>query len=54
LITDLGKLQGVRVISRTSSMVYKAAPKPLPQIARELDVDAVVEGSIRRDARASR
>jgi TolB-like protein/Flp pilus assembly protein TadD len=49
LITDLGKLEGVRVISRTSSMAYKASPKPLPQIAKELHVDAVVEGSFRKD-----
>ncbi len=40
---------GLRVISRTSIMQYKHAPKTLPQIARELSVDAIVEGSVRRD-----
>jgi TolB-like protein/DNA-binding winged helix-turn-helix (wHTH) protein/Tfp pilus assembly protein PilF len=48
LITDLGKLSTVRVISRTSVMQYKGAREPLPQIARELNVDAVVEGSVVR------
>src|SRR5262249_59745687 len=38
----------LRVISRTSVMGYKGARKPLPQIARELNVDAVIEGSIIR------
>jgi serine/threonine-protein kinase len=49
LITALAKIDGLRVISRTSIMQYKHAPKTLPQIARELSVDAVVEGSVRRD-----
>ena len=48
LITDLSQISALRVISRTSVMVYKGARKPLPQIARELDVDAVVEGSVLR------
>jgi TolB-like protein/DNA-binding winged helix-turn-helix (wHTH) protein/Flp pilus assembly protein TadD len=48
LISDLGQLRALRVISRTSVMAYKRARKPLPQIARELDVDAVVEGSVLR------
>ncbi|HVP55288.1 MAG TPA: winged helix-turn-helix domain-containing protein [Candidatus Eisenbacteria bacterium] len=48
LITDLGKVAGLRVISRTSVMAYKRTSKPLPQIARELDVDAVVEGTVLR------
>jgi TolB-like protein len=48
LISELGKISALRVISRTSVMQYKAAPKPLPEIARELDVDAVVEGSVLR------
>jgi DNA-binding winged helix-turn-helix (wHTH) protein len=39
LITDLAQLSALRVISRTSVMVYKGARKPLPQIARELNVD---------------
>jgi tetratricopeptide (TPR) repeat protein len=38
----------LRVISRTSVMAYKHARKPLPQIARELNVDAVVEGTVLR------
>jgi serine/threonine protein kinase len=42
LITALAKIGGLRVISRTSIMQYKHAPKTLPQIARELSVDAVV------------
>lgn len=48
LITDLAQISALRVISRTSAMVYKDAHKPLPQIARELNVDAVVEGSVLR------
>ena len=50
LIADLARLEGVRVISRTSSMTYKSAGKQLPVIAQELGVDAVVEGSVARDA----
>jgi TolB-like protein/DNA-binding winged helix-turn-helix (wHTH) protein/Tfp pilus assembly protein PilF len=46
LITDLAQISALRVISRTSVMVYKGARKPLPQIARELKVDAVVEGTV--------
>ncbi len=48
LITDLAQISALRVISRTSVMTYKGARKPLPQIARELNVDAVVEGSVLR------
>jgi serine/threonine protein kinase/TolB-like protein len=49
LITDLGKIASLRVISRTSVMRYKGgAKKLLPQIARELNVDAVVEGTVQR------
>ena len=48
LIADLAQVGGLRVISRTSAMTYKSAHKQLPQIARELNVDAVVEGSIVR------
>ena len=46
LITDLAQISALRVISRTSVMVYQGARKPLPQIARELNVDAVVEGTV--------
>jgi len=48
LISDLGQISALRVISRTSVMAYKHAHKPLPQIARELNVDAVVEGTVLR------
>jgi len=48
LTTDLGKISALRVISRTSSMQYKGTKKPLPEIARELNVDAVVEGTVAR------
>src|SRR6201987_136745 len=48
LISDLGQISALRVISRTSVMSYKRARKPLPQIARELSVDAVVEGTVLR------
>src|SRR5712692_5196175 len=47
-ISDLGQISALRVISRTSVMAYKRARKPLPQIARELNVDAVVEGTVLR------
>ncbi len=48
LITNLGKVSALRVISRTSVMQYKGTRKPLPQIARELNVDAIVEGTVER------
>jgi TolB-like protein/Flp pilus assembly protein TadD len=48
LITNLGKISALRVISRTSVMRYKKTEKPLPQIARELGVDGIVEGSVLR------
>jgi TolB-like protein/DNA-binding winged helix-turn-helix (wHTH) protein/Flp pilus assembly protein TadD len=48
LISDLGQISALRVISRTSTMAYKHTRKPLPQIARELNVDAVVEGTVLR------
>jgi TolB-like protein/DNA-binding winged helix-turn-helix (wHTH) protein/Flp pilus assembly protein TadD len=48
LITDLGQIGALRVISRSSVMSYKGARKPLAQIARELSVDAVVEGTVLR------
>ena len=46
LITQLSKLGDLKVISHTSVMRYKGTQKPLPQIARELNVDAVVEGAV--------
>jgi len=48
LITDLAKISALKVISRTSAMRYKNTDKPLPEIARELKVDALVEGSVLR------
>jgi TolB-like protein len=49
LITDLAKISALRVISRTSVMQYKGTKKPVPQIARELNVDGVLEGTVTRD-----
>ncbi|MGA9058542.1 MAG: protein kinase [Terriglobia bacterium] len=46
LIADLSQISALRVISRTTMMQYKGTRKPLPQIARELSVDAVIEGSV--------
>jgi len=48
LITDLAKSGGLRVISHTSVERYKNTKRPLPEIARELGVDAVVEGTVMR------
>ncbi len=48
LIADLAKVGALRVISRTSVMCFKGVHKPLPEIARELRVDAIVEGSVVR------
>ncbi len=48
LITDLSKIASLSVISRTSVMQYKAADQPLPDIAHELDVTRIVEGSVAR------
>jgi TolB-like protein/tetratricopeptide (TPR) repeat protein len=48
LITSLAKIEKLRVISRTSVMQYRGTRKSLPRIARELNVDAVLEGSVLR------
>jgi TolB-like protein/Flp pilus assembly protein TadD len=48
LITDLAQIHALRVISRTSAWSYKGTTKKLPEIARELNVEAVVEGSVVR------
>ncbi|HWW18089.1 MAG TPA: winged helix-turn-helix domain-containing protein [Candidatus Saccharimonadales bacterium] len=48
LITELAQIQALRVISRTTAMQYKATKKTLPQIAQQLGVEAVVEGSVQR------
>src|SRR3954471_3529536 len=46
LIGTLGEIAGVNVISRTSTMVFKGSKRPLPEIARALHVDAVLEGAV--------
>jgi eukaryotic-like serine/threonine-protein kinase len=48
LINDLAQIRALKVISRTSVMRYKRASKSLPEIARELNVDGVIEGSVQR------
>jgi TolB-like protein/tetratricopeptide (TPR) repeat protein len=48
LIANLSKIRALKVISRTSIMQYKAVRKPLPQIARELGADGILEGSVQR------
>jgi eukaryotic-like serine/threonine-protein kinase len=48
LITDLSKIRALKVISRTSVMLYKTPTRPVPQIARELGVEGVIEGSVQR------
>jgi serine/threonine protein kinase/tetratricopeptide (TPR) repeat protein len=48
LIADLSKIKALKVISRTSVMRYKGTNKPLPEIARELGVDGIIEGSVLR------
>jgi TolB-like protein/DNA-binding winged helix-turn-helix (wHTH) protein/Tfp pilus assembly protein PilF len=48
LIANLAQVRALRVISRTSVMHYKGTDKTLPQIAHELNVDAVIEGTVQR------
>jgi len=48
LIAELAKVRALKVISRTSAMRFKNSDKPLPEIARELGVDVIVEGSVQR------
>jgi TolB-like protein/DNA-binding winged helix-turn-helix (wHTH) protein len=48
LITVLARNTGLRVVSRTSVMQYKGVHRPLPEIARELHADAILEGSVAR------
>jgi len=50
LIAQLSQLSGLRVVSRTSVMRYLGTTTPLPTIGKELQVDAVIEGSVRRDS----
>jgi len=54
LITDLAKIGGLKVISRTSAMQFKDAKKPLPEIARALGVDGILEGSVQRSGQRVR
>jgi len=54
LITDLAKVGSLRVVSRTSTIRYKGTRKGLPEIARELNVDAIVEGSVIRSGQRVR
>ena len=49
IISDVSKIRPLRVISRTSTQRYKGTTKSLPEISRELNVDAVIEGSVLRD-----
>ncbi len=48
LITDLAQIGSLKVISRTSMLHYKKTDKSLPEIARELNVDGIVEGTVQR------
>lgn len=48
LITNLARISSLRVLSRTTAMCYRDAHKPLPEIARELSVDGIVEGTVLR------
>ncbi len=54
LITDLAKIGSLRVISRTSVMRYKGTSESLPEIARELNVDGIIEGSVTRSGQRVR
>ena len=54
LITSLAKIGPLRVVSRTTVMRYKGVHRPLPEIARELGVDAVVEGTVQRSGKRLR
>jgi TolB-like protein/Tfp pilus assembly protein PilF len=48
LITELGRLGSIRIISRTSIMQFKSGTRSLQEIGRQLNVDALVEGTVRR------
>ena len=54
LITELSQVHALRVISRTTVMQYKAARNPLPEIAKQLRVDLVLEGSVLRSGQRVR
>jgi TolB-like protein/DNA-binding winged helix-turn-helix (wHTH) protein/Tfp pilus assembly protein PilF len=48
IITNLAQIRSLTVISRTSVLSYRTAERPIPEIAKELSVDAIVEGSVMR------
>src|ERR1700674_4124856 len=50
LITELAQISSLRIISRTSVMRYKGTRQPLPEIAKELNVDGIVEGAVVQSA----
>ena len=54
LITDLSKIRALKVISRTSVMRYRGTNKPIPEIARELGVNSIIEGSVQRSGKRVR
>jgi len=54
LITELAQIGSLKVISRTSSMRYRQTRKSLPEIARELNVDGIVEGTVQRSGQRVR
>ena len=49
LINDLAKIRLLRIVSRTSILQYKGVRRPLPEVARELRVDGIVEGTVTRE-----
>jgi TolB-like protein/thioredoxin-like negative regulator of GroEL len=49
MISRLARIESLRLISHTTVMQYKKAPKPLPEIARELGIDAVLAGAVLRE-----
>lgn len=54
MLTDLGKIPHMRVVSRQSVLQYEQTQKTIPQIARELNVDCIVEGTVQRDGNRMR
>jgi len=54
IITELARIGALRVISHTSVVMYKEAKRPLPAIARDLDVDGIVEGTVVRSGSRAR
>jgi TolB-like protein len=54
LITNLAKISALQVVSRTTAMHYKGIHRPLPELARELGVDGIVEGTVMRSGKRVR